>query len=169
MEKDDYFKIGYVAKAHGLKGEITMMITAEADFGQIDSFFVELRGTLVPHFIKAISNRGDKAFIKLDEVDTLDQANTLKGCSIYLAKEARPKLKRGEFYDDEVIGFEVHDEIIGILGTIKEISSNGPNRLLTLYHKTKEVLIPVNSPFIKSLNKSKKVMKVELPDGFLDI
>jgi ribosomal 30S subunit maturation factor RimM len=35
--------------------------------------------------------------------------------------------------------------------------------------KNKEVLIPLNSPFIVSTNKTKKLIKVALPDGFLDI
>jgi 16S rRNA processing protein RimM len=30
-------------------------------------------------------------------------------------------------------------------------------------------MIPVNSPFIKRVNKSKKVITVSLPEGFLDI
>jgi 16S rRNA processing protein RimM len=36
-------------------------------------------------------------------------------------------------------------------------------------HEGKEVLIPVNSPFITSINKSKKKISVNLPEGFLDI
>jgi 16S rRNA processing protein RimM len=45
----------------------------------------------------------------------------------------------------------------------------GPNRLLALDHNGKEVLIPVNSPFITRINKSKKMITVNLPEGFLDI
>jgi 16S rRNA processing protein RimM len=41
--------------------------------------------------------------------------------------------------------------------------------LLTLNYNTKEVLIPVNGPFITSTNKTKKLIKVDLPEGFLDI
>jgi 16S rRNA processing protein RimM len=45
----------------------------------------------------------------------------------------------------------------------------GPNKLLVVEHKGKEVMIPINGPFIKSVNKSRKRITVELPDGFLDI
>jgi 16S rRNA processing protein RimM len=86
-----------------------------------------------------------------------------------LPKETRPKLKRGEFYDDEIIGFVVEDETIGILGAITEVSTNGPNKLLVINYLGKEALIPTNGPFIKSVNKTKKLIKVELPEGFLDI
>ncbi len=169
MEKGDCFKIGYVAKAHGLKGEVTVIVTEPMDLDSVDSVFIEQKNTLVPYFIKELSDRGDKAFVRFDEINSIEQANGIKGCSLYLPKETRPKLKRGEFYDDEVIGFTVIDEALGELGSITEISNSGPNRLLSVDVKGKEVLVPLNSPFIVSTNKTKKVIKVALPDGFLDI
>lgn len=169
MEKRDCYKIGYVAKAHGLKGEVTIIVTEPVDLDPIESVFIEQKNTLVPYFIKDISDRGDKAFVKFEEINSLEQANGIKGCSLFLLKVARPKLKRGEFYDDEVVGFLVEDETLGELGSVTEVSNSGPNRLLSVAVKNKEVLIPLNSPFIKSTNKTKKIIKVALPDGFLDI
>jgi 16S rRNA processing protein RimM len=49
------------------------------------------------------------------------------------------------------------------------VTSAGPNKLLSVDHHGKEVLIPVNSPFITGINKSKKKISVTLPDGFLDL
>lgn len=169
MEKELCFKIGYVAKTHGLKGEVTLIVTEPVDFEDFESVFIELRNSLVPHFISSFSDRGDKVFIKFEDIDTPEKAALLKGGSLYLPKDARPKLKRGEFYDDEVVGFFVVDERLGDLGEVTEVSSSGPNRLLTVDVKGKEVLIPVNSPFVLSTNKTKKTIKVALPDGFLDI
>jgi len=169
MEKEKCFKIGYVAKTHGLKGEVTLNMSEDVDFNTFKSVFIEQQGSLVPYFISSFSDRGDKVFIKFDDIDTSEKATLLKGSSIFLPKEVRPKLKRGEFYDDEVIGFTVIDENLGELGEITEVSSAGPNRLLTLLFNGKEVLIPVNSPFVISSNKTKKIIKVVLPDGFLDI
>jgi 16S rRNA processing protein RimM len=57
----------------------------------------------------------------------------------------------------------------GVLGLITQVTMAGPNKLLSVDYQGKEVLIPVNSPFIKSINKSKKKVNVDLPEGFLDI
>jgi 16S rRNA processing protein RimM len=169
MEKATCFKIGYVAKTHGLKGEVTIMYTDAADLESVKSVFIELNDNLVPYFIDHASSRPDKAFVKFEDVNTLEAANMLKGCSIYLDKTLRPKLKKGEFYDDEVIDFLVEDEELGLLGSIKEVFSSGPNRLLSIDYLGKEVLIPINGPFIQSVNKTKKKIIVQLPDGFLDL
>jgi 16S rRNA processing protein RimM len=49
------------------------------------------------------------------------------------------------------------------------VAQAGPNKLLSIDHNGKEVLIPVNSPFITGINKSKKKISVTLPEGFLEI
>jgi 16S rRNA processing protein RimM len=167
MSTEDCYKIGYVSKTHGLKGEVTVNILPECpDLTTVETVY--LGNDLVPHFIASISIRGDKAFIRFDDVDGIDQAAALKGLSLFLPKSDRPKLARGEFYNDEIVGFEVVEEE-NVLGKISDIMEAGPNRFLVMDHNDKEVLIPVNGPFIKSVNKSKKRVTVELPEGFLDL
>jgi 16S rRNA processing protein RimM len=107
--------------------------------------------------------------VKLEEVNTPEQAGLLKGGSLYLPKKDRPKLARGEFYNKDVIGFEVFDDTHGPLGFVEDVEQAGPNRFLILSYLQKEIMIPVNGPFITSINKSKKKINVALPEGFLDI
>jgi 16S rRNA processing protein RimM len=169
MNIDSCYKIGYVAKTHGLKGELTIVVNESIQLGKTTALFVDVGGTLVPYFIERVSDRGDKAFIKLEDVDNPEQAKDLKGCSLYLPRKVRPKLVKGAFYDDEVLGFKVEDEKLGLLGEIREVVQIGPNRLLVINRPTREILIPIQGPFIQSINKSKKKVKVDLPEGFLDI
>jgi 16S rRNA processing protein RimM len=171
MSFNDHYKVGYVMKTHGLKGEITISLDAEApvDWENLKTIFIERKSQLVPYFIESISVRNDKAFVKLDDVNTPELASSLKGSSLYLSKESRPKLQRGEFYNEDVIGFEVLDDIHGPLGFVEDVEQAGPNRFLILSYLQKEIMIPVNGPFIKSINKSKKKISVSLPDGFLEI
>lgn len=171
MNIDTSFKIGFVLKPHGLKGEVTISIDPDAPAGLdgIGSVFLEKDQRLVPYFIESISVRDTKAFVKFEDVNTPEAAQGISKRAIYLPKSMRPKSGRGEFYDDEVTGYLVHDESLGELGEVSSVVDAGANRLLVLYHQGKEVLIPVNSPFVLSINKSKKRISVELPDGFLDI
>ena len=169
MNKQDCYSIGYISKTHGLKGEVTAVITEPLELDSVESVFIELKGSLVPYFIQSFSDRGDKAFIKFEDVNTAELAASLKGSALYLSKTVRPTLKRGEFYNDEVVGFAVEDETEGNLGLLKQVIQSGPSRLLEIDYHGKDVLIPVNGPFIKSVNKSKKLIKVSLPEGFLSI
>jgi len=171
MTTDTCYKIGYILKPHGLKGQVTLSMDPEApeDFSHLETLYVEIREKLLPFFIESISLKGNKAFLKLEEVDTPEEARSISKSAVYLPKSSRPKSGRGEFYDDEVIGFEVLDTVLGPLGKIIGIVQAGPNKLLSLDFQGKEVLVPLNSPFIEGVNKSRKKITITLPEGFLEI
>lgn len=171
MEIESCFKIGWILKPHGLKGDVRVILDEDApeDFSAVESVFIEQNERLVPYFIQQMSAQGSKAFIKFEEIDSVEEAGKIAKHAVYLEKSQRPKAKRGEFYNDEIIGFEVHDEEKGFLGKIREIIQAGPNRLFAVDYGQKEVLIPVNGPFITSINKTKKRVSTSLPEGFLEI
>jgi 16S rRNA processing protein RimM len=171
MDINSCFKIGWILKPHGLKGEVTIVLEDEApdDWSSLKSVFLEQNQRLVPYFIESVSAQPKKAFVKFEDIDNAEGAAKITKQSVYIEKALRPKSGRGEFYTDEVIDFEVHDQSLGLLGRIQEIMNAGPNRLLVVQQNNKEILIPINGPFITSINKSKKRVSVNLPEGFLDI
>jgi 16S rRNA processing protein RimM len=171
MKLESCYKIGVIAKPHGLKGEVTILLEdTQVDWDATKSVFV-LTGAsqLVPYFIENISVRGTKAFLKFEDVDSPELAASISKREIYLPKSERPKSGKGEFYDDEISGFTVTDELNGELGTVEGVEMSGMNRLIVVKNGDKEILIPVNSPFILSINKTRKKISVNLPEGFLDI
>ncbi len=172
MNIDSHYKIGLVMKSHGLKGEVTVSLDEDApvDFSSLQSvFLVGKDNRLVPFFIESISVRGEKAFVKFEDINTPEAATEISKRHMYLPKSSRPKSGRGEFYNDEIIGFEVWDETHGSLGLVTDIVQTGANRLVGVDNNGKEILIPIDSPLITSINKTKKKISVNLPDGFLDI
>ncbi|HOX81593.1 MAG TPA: ribosome maturation factor RimM [Chryseolinea sp.] len=171
MEIKSALKIGFILKPHGLKGEVTISLDAgiPADIESLQSVFLEKDNRLVPYFIEGISVRGRKAFVKFEDINSLEMAGEISRQGIYIPKPERAKLKQGEFYPDEVTGFEVYDESNELIGVIKEVMDEGPNPMLVLDHNSKEILIPLNSPFIQNVDKRKKRFTVNLPEGFLDI
>lgn len=168
---DAYYKIGFIMKPHGLKGEVTIALEPDAPDGldTIKTIFVEFGQKRLPYFVEAISLKGNRAFLKLEDVDTPEKAREISKSSLYLPKSSRPKSGRGSFYDDEIIGFEVIDTQLGTLGRVSEIVRAGANRLLAVKEDEREILIPLNGPFVDSVNKGKKKISVTLPEGFLDI
>ena len=170
MNVDSCYQIAYVLKAHGLKGEVTLTLLPECPaLESLESVFLEIRSQLVPHFIASCSTKGVKAYVKFEGVNSPEAAEGLKGSAIYIPKNMRPGLAKGEFYDDEITGFAVEDTKLGPVGTVREVLVTGAGNHLVVLHNGKDALIPMNGPFIKSVNKSKKVIRVDLPDGLLDL
>lgn len=171
LTKDTCYKAGFIMRPHGLAGEVTIALDADspADWEDAESVLVEVKGRLVPYFIESISLRGDKAFLKLEDVDTVEQAGKLKGCALFFPKDSRPELPPEDFYNDEVIGYAVQDQALGTLGTVEDIEQAGPNRFLIIHYQEKEVMIPTQPPLLVQINRNNKTILVQLPEGFLDI
>lgn len=168
MTPKNIFKAGYVAKAHGLKGEITVNLFRVELPQKIDQAFLESDGTFKEFKVDQISARPDKAFIKLAGVDTLEAAQALRGHQLFFKIPGRSSLK-GEFYAEEIIGFTVEDQQEGEIGQVTGISGIPGNRLIEVAGTTGEILLPINSPFIIKIDKRKKWVVVDLPDGYLTL
>lgn len=158
-------------KPHGLKGEVTISPTSDATINWLDlkTIYGDQNGSLLPFFIEKASIHADKVLVKFEDLATSEQASELKNISLYLPKNSRPLLEEGEFYDDEIIDYQVVDETSGILGQVIDIERAGVNRFLILNYQQKEIMIPVQYPLLQRVDKSKREITVNLPDGFLDI
>jgi 16S rRNA processing protein RimM len=168
---ESYYSVGKIIKTHGLKGEVTVAVNAmhQNDLVSTEVVFIQIGNQYVPYFIDSLNISGNKAYVKFEGIASIEEADTIVNSVIYLPKSVRPKLKKGEFYDDEVVGFAVEDVSAGKLGPITEVIQSGRQRLLSINYNDKELLIPVNGPFIRNIDKQKRVMSVLLPEGYLDL
>ncbi|MEM7106666.1 MAG: ribosome maturation factor RimM [Bacteroidota bacterium] len=171
MRPDECYLLGYVIKRHGLKGELTIFLDVDnpQEYIELESVFVKIDGKLVPFFIEDFNIRGGKAVVRLEGVHSTDQADELKGAELYLPLTMLPRLEGTSFYYHEIIGFTVMDEIVGRLGSVKVVYTNSAQELLAVIQDHKEILIPIANDTIKSIDREKSEILVNLPVGLLDI
>ncbi len=170
MNFESCYQLGYVLKTHGLKGELVLVIDADnpQEYNEMESVFVEVNKKLVPFFIERIQLNGTKAFIKFEEIDSIEQAKELKGSRIYLPLDVLPELEDG-YYFHELIGFKVIDSKEGELGQISGVFDSGSQDLIAMQYQEKEVLIPLTDEVVTKVDKPSKTIYTTLPDGLLDI
>lgn len=170
MNFESCYQLGYVLKTHGLKGELVLVIDADnpQEYSEMESVFVEVNKKLVPFFIDHIQLNADKAIIKFEEVDSIDQAKSFKGARIFLPLDVLPELEDG-YYFHELIGFQVEDSKEGKLGIISGVFDAGSQDLIGMQYQEKEVLIPLTDEVVTKVDKKTKTIHTSLPDGLLDI
>lgn len=170
MKFESCYQLGYVLKAHGLKGELVIVIDADnpQEYSEMESVFVEVNKKLIPFFIERIQLNGPKAIIKFEEIDSIDQAKKFKGSPIYLPLDVLPELGDG-YYFHELIGYKVVDSKEGELGTISGVFDSGSQDLIAMQYQEKEVLIPLTDEVVTKVDKKAKSIFTTLPDGLLDI
>jgi 16S rRNA processing protein RimM len=172
MNKDQCFQIGRVAKVHGLRGEVNVVLDVDypEDYEGLEHLFLEQKGRLVPYFLEHfVIQPGGKALMKFEDLNSLDQVEPLVGLEIYLPLTELPQLEEDQYYYHELIGFEVIDENLGLIGPVEIIYDLETQDLLGVTHKGKEVLIPIQDGIIKNVDKAAKKVYCQLPEGLLDI
>lgn len=172
MKKEDCFYLGKIVKKYSFKGELLIKLdTDEPDlYENIDALFVDLRNNLVPFFIESSQlHKSNLLRVRLEDVNTEADADTLIKCDIYLPLEFLPKLEDDKFYFHEIIGFKVIDKAYGNIGIVKSINDSTAQALFEIDKDGTEILIPMNDEFITKVDKNKKEILVNTPEGLIDL
>ena len=173
MRVDDCYQLGYVIKTHGLQGEVSILL--DVDFPEayenLESVFVASAGSemLVPFFVEHLVIRQNKALVKFEEVDTIEQAEKLLKAQLYLPLASLPPLEGDQYYYHEVIGFTVTDREHGQLGTVQDVYESTGQDMIVMQYQEKEVLIPINDDIVQRVDKTQQVVHVTLPEGLLEV
>ncbi len=172
MNKADCFHLGYVAKLHGYKGEVSLFLDVSnpEDYNGLDAVFIDLNGQLTPFFIESfkLKNKGFAA-VKFEGVNTEKDARILLRKSLYLPAQVLPELSGTQFYDHEVEGFTVIDTSFGVVGVLEAVLDFQVNPLLQIMNGNKEVLVPLIDGLVKELDREKKTMTIAAPEGLIQM
>jgi len=171
MEHSDYFYLGYINKSIGTKGDVSFQLETDQPYAyaKLSMIFIDIKGSLIPYLIEKISIKGNKAQVHLQDIDNAEKSGLLIGSKLHLPMSLLPKLKGNSFYFHEVIGYTVEDKSYGQLGIITEISDQGPQAIFQIDHQGTEILIPIIDDFVKNVDRKKKTILVETPEGLIDL
>ena len=172
MQYNDCFQLGHITRTHGTRGEVVFFLDVDfpEDYDELDSVFVEIKGQLVPYFIKSINvHKGNKAIVKFEDINSIEAATPLINCALFLPEDNLDELDERQFYYHEIIGFSVVDEKLGALGTVATVYTMATQDLIAMNYQGKEILIPVNDTIVPKIDRELKILHVSLPEGLLDV
>ena len=172
MKLDDCFELGYIVKTHGVKGQVVALFDVDypEDYEELESVFLLMAGKLVPFFIERIEPQaGAKFIIKFEDLNTIAEAEKLKSTTLYLPLSELPELDDDQFYFHETVGYQVIDENLGELGTVKEFYEMPNQDLMAMEYQGHEILIPVADDIVLKTDKVARKIFVKLPDGLMEV
>ena len=172
MRKEECFYLGKIAKKFSFKGEVLIYLDTDEPelYENMESVFVELNKNLVPFFIEESSlHKNDFLRVKFEDVATEADADAIMGCELYLPLSFLPQLKGNKFYYHEVIGFEVEDQRLGIVGKIVSINDSTAQPLFEVLNGEVEMLIPMIDQFLVKIDRENKKVVMNLPDGLIEM
>jgi 16S rRNA processing protein RimM len=172
MTTEDCFYLGKIVRKYSFKGELLIKLDTDepALYENLDAVFIFVGNSLIPFFIESSQlHKSDLLRVKFEEVANEEDADTLMKSDVYLPLELLPKLEGNKFYFHEVIGFTMIDTNFGNVGNITAINDNTAQALFEIDRDGTEILIPMNDEFIVEVNREKKTITVETPEGLIDL
>lgn len=171
MDIKESFKIGYITKTRGLKGEIQIFFEYDDPQAlELELIFIEINRRLVPFFVSTYKlHSNGTGFFFLEDVDHIDKAQEILRKDVYLPNSKIPQREEGEFLITDLKDFLAYDHTYGELGRIIEINEYPQQFIATVVYNSQEILFPLNDDFIVEIDEETKELRVNLPEGLLDV
>lgn len=164
--------VGKVKDAHGLKGEMYILIFSKDVAWLNDLEFFELKDPNAKASLKldVVNTKKfkDGLIVKASEVSDRTQAEKYKNWQFLIPDELLISEEGETIYLSEILNFTVVQEGKN-LGLVKGFSSNGAQDLLIVSNGTTEFSLPFVDAFVLEVNHEKKVIDVNLPEGLIEI
>lgn len=164
--------IGYFSKMHGYKGSLKAELDTQLiEAGYYPEFlWIEQMGKPVPFkVIKFAEHEKNTFVVKLEDIDTEEEAHQLKGETIYCEESLYDEYFEDEEGLDYLIGYTLKDPKLGVIGIVNKVIENTFQPNLEIDYKGNEVLIPFADELIIEIDDNKQEILFNLPEGLLDI
>ena len=161
--KLETIEVGRIVNAHGIRGEVRVQPRDgdPAFLTRFKTFYMDSK-PVVPtakHVHKSL------VLMKFPGVDDMNAALDLKEKKLFI-RRADAKLPEGEWFDDELLGLQVHDGETGaLLGELVAVDAYPAHKVYTV-KGAKTYLIPaVRDAFILSVDMEANRMDVRVWEG----
>lgn len=174
MQENTLIPIGKTGKTHGVTGALKIFVDDRylEDFLLAELVFVETEGKQVPFFIEDIFEAND-LLVKFEDLDSPEQANRYSGKPVFmrlsdLRANASDEEEPGDQYE-RYLGYMLCDVRSGPIAPIEEVMELPQQYLAALQYQGRPILIPLHPSLIKRVDKEKREIWLDLPEGIVGI
>jgi 16S rRNA processing protein RimM len=171
--KENFKLIGKVKDAHGLAGEIFILVfSKEVSWAKkIKTIALCRQQNLTSarfYQVKRAKPHKEGLIVALENVSDRNQSESLRGELFFIPEDLLISKKGERIFLSEILGYQVFDGDEAI-GEVKDFSSNGPQDLLIVAGGKDSYEIPFVESFIVKIDFDKNSVHMKLPEGLLSL
>jgi 16S rRNA processing protein RimM len=170
---ESFVIIARALRPKGLKGEIVAeLLTDFPDrFKSISQFFATSpEGDKISVELERFSFHKDRVILKLADYDSIESASALVGYDFVVPESERVELGPDEFYDWELEGCKVETIDGQPVGAVTGVMrTGGANLLVVEIEGQRSSLIPMVGSMLTSIDKERKLITIDPPEGLLEL
>jgi len=168
--QDNLKEIGHFSRLHGYSGKLVISFINETPsiLTKKITIWLNISGIMTPYKIQEIQQLNkNKLVLTLLNVNK-DKAEELKNKSVFI----NPKdvdLTEEKFDKNNITGYDLFSNEEENLGKVSAVIKIKNNNLIQIYINETEVLLPFSEKTILVLDHSKKQIKLDIPDGLIEL
>ena len=173
-DTNDLIQIGKIVGGHGIRGAVKVRSFSDSTDSYrkcSDLIIVNADGRRLDHRIEWARPHKNGLRVGIADMTTRNQAETLVGCGIFIARTCLPPLDPDTNYWVDLIGMAVYttdDEYIGRICDIIPTGANDVYVVKTLEgYTTDEILLPAVASVVIEVDVPRKRMRVNVPEGLV--
>ena len=163
---------GRILKRHGLSGEVKFItFSGEYDnFNNLNSLFIKLPSEAESKEFSIQNWKSQKSalILKLADINTPEEADSLKGLTVYINTSDLKETDDDEYYWFELIGLNVYTDQNKFVGKVESLIDNTSQVLLVIKNEEKETLVPFIDQFVDEINIGKSKIIITPIEGLID-
>jgi 16S rRNA processing protein RimM len=163
----EFITIGQILAPWGIKGKLKVEVVT--DFPQRFTPSSKVYINRQPMTINSTEWHKGKAIIKLSTIDSIEDAQRLRGQPVEIHHSQTYPLSEGQYYHFQLIGLEVWTTQGELLGTVTDVLAADSNDNYVVRGAKGETLIPAIEDVIKSIDLSKGCIVIEPIEGLLSL
>ena len=161
---DSLLQIAKVLKSNGTAGELIFGFReyVPEDISITEPVFIYFDGLPVPFFISSYQIKGNRAYVTLNDIHTLEDAEEIAGKGVFVDYSFEEEDEDGI---TSVIGWTLTDAEGEIIGKIVDYEDIPGNPCLYVETKDGQAMVPFHEELILSVDYDKEFLSMELPEG----
>ncbi len=167
----DLVLVGYVARPHGLAGEVVVEVHSDAP-GRFDPGSALIargpRGGLRELRVASSRPQGARLLVRFEGATTREGAEALRGRELCVPREAVAPLPAGRYYRFELVGLKARTPSGAALGVVADVFGTGSNDVLVVRGEGGEILLPLLDTVLLEVSVERGECVVAVPPGLLD-
>ena len=163
-------EIGQIINTFGIKGEVKVFPLTDdiKRFDDLETVYVKTKKESQLYNIESIKYHKNFVLIKFKEINTVEQAETLRNSYLEVDRAQAIPLNEGEYFIADLIGLEVYSDEGKLIGKVDDIYNTGANDIYVVKDDLgKQTLLPGIKDVIKNVDLEKGQIIVHLIPGLI--
>ena len=166
---EDLLKVGVITTTHGVRGEVKVYPTTDADrFLDLEYVLLDTGREKRKLEIQNVKYFKNLVILKFKGIDNINDIEMYKGRDLWIPREEAQELGEDEYYVADLIGMDVLLENGEKFGVIRDVMETGANDVYVVERVNgEEILLPAIHDCILDVNVEENIMTVHLMKGLV--